>query len=175
MSKNYELDGIANATEIGEDGVKIKTVAGQLQVRDNTDASLVKLSIADGTADSDAVTKAQLDAVPTAEILKVTQTVNFGDTSPVNIGSALPADAIVIKALVYVTTAFDDAAATLELGVTGDTDAIHGTISNDLQNTGLYATDEYYDVGGSGAQIIGTLTAGSSTAGAVDVTLLYMT
>lgn len=174
MSKNYELDGIANTTEIGEDGVKIKTVAGQLQVRNNTDTGLVKLAIADGTADSDAVTKSQLDAVPTASILKVTQAVNYNDSSPVNIGSALPANAVVIKALVYVTTAFDDAAATLEVGVSGDTDAVHTSSSNDLQNTGLYATDEYYDVGGSGAQIIGTLSAGTSTAGAVTVTLVYM-
>ena len=78
-----------------------------------------------------------------------------------------------VKVIVNVDTAFDGQNATFTLGVSGNTTALHTVMSNNLQSTGIYATDEFFDVGGTATQIIGTLVNDSSTAGSAKVVVLY--
>lgn len=175
MSKNYELDGIGNSFEVGVGGGRIKNVSGELQVRNNADSGFGQLQVADGVDDQDAVNKSQLDAVISSQMNVASANFTFESTSPFNIGSALPANSIVLKAIVNVDTAFDGTTPTLEIGVTGNTTAIHSDVSTDLTDNDLYISDEYYDVGASAAQIIGTLSVTSATAGSGKIILLYHT
>lgn len=173
MSKNYELDGVGNSFEVGVGGGRIKNVSGELQVRNNADSGYGQLQIADGVDDQDAVTKSQLDAVSGSQMNVVSTNFTYQSTSPINIGSALPANSIVLKAIVNIDTAFDGTTPTLEIGTSGDTDAIHTQSSTDLTDNDLYISDEYFDVGASATQIIGTLSVTSATAGSGKILLFY--
>ena len=62
MSKRYALTGIAQNTEFGKDGARMRDVAGKLQARDNADAVFANMQAADALALDDVVTLRQLQS-----------------------------------------------------------------------------------------------------------------
>ena len=67
--------------------------------------------------------------------------VKYSDTSPKTLFT-LPANTAVIDAFVQVTTAFDDATATVDIGDDSDPDGIIPNSSIDLTTTGFQALKE---------------------------------
>jgi hypothetical protein len=96
----------------------------------------------------------------------------FSTSSPLNIGSALPANAVVRRVIVNVTVAFDGTAPTLEVGDAGDTDRHMLAAEVDLKTVGKYEISQYH-LYGSSTQVIGTYAADSSTAGQADIMVEY--
>ena len=99
-------------------------------------------------------------------------TLNHDDTSPVNIGSIIPAGARLERITTFATEAWDDSINTrLDIGISGDITQIAtsvpitaiGAIRNYTPNQ-FYATD---------TQLIATLNSGSSTQGEARITVRY--
>jgi hypothetical protein len=89
----------------------------------------------------------------------------FGTASPLNVGSAAPADAIAFGGVVIVTQAFDGTAPTLTIGDAGDADRLATVGEVNLKATGVYAFDCGYTYSVD-TQITATYVADGSAAGA---------
>jgi len=92
-------------------------------------------------------------------------------SSPLAIGTPTAA-CVVTKVIVNVTEAFNGTAPTLDIGISGDTDAYMDQEEIDLKTIGTYVVDLYAADTGPTA-IIGTYAADSSTAGAANIILKY--
>lgn len=171
MSKNFTLDGIGSNVEFGNGGPRIKNNSGVMEVKNPADTALAVLGIADGVSANDAATKGQLDAAAGVQVRKVDFA--FDTTSPFNVGSSLPANATVIKYFVQVDTVFDGTTPQLDIGDSGDPDAIAADSEIDLTATGLYTGDKWVEYA-SATQVIGTLTLSGATAGAGSVLIQFV-
>ena len=101
-------------------------------------------------------------------------TIDFNDPNGANnIGDLIPQNAIVVGGMANVTQAFDDAAATLEVGDAGDTDRFAAVSEICLDVVGLYKFDAYH-LYGADTQAIATLAKGTSTQGQVSLILEYI-
>jgi hypothetical protein len=98
----------------------------------------------------------------------------FGTASPLAIGTPSVANSVITQVIVNVTTAFDGAAALLDIGTAGDTDAYMDQIEIDLRTIGTYIVDLYALDAGPTA-IIGTYAADGSTVGAAAIVVKYET
>ena len=110
----------------------------------------------------------------TAVLKNLRATLNFDDSSPVNIGGALAVDGRMLSAYVNVTTAFDASGpATVSLGYAGHTADVMDTSEVDLTTVGLYKVDCFVDAAAT-TQMIATFSAGSGGAqGVADIELVY--
>jgi len=113
-------------------------------------------------------------------------TVNYSDSSPKTLFT-LPANTVVVDAFVQVTTAFDDATATIDIGDDSDPDGIIPSSSLNLTATGFQALKEsekgaylwdgtykqikVYD---SNTDIKATINPGSSTQGQLKVFVVIL-
>lgn len=168
MSKKYGLDGLNSLVELGSGGVQVKSNAGQLEARNNADSALVAVKAADGVASDDLVTKNQLDNVTVSGTVNYrTGTLADDTTSPLNIGATVTGT-LAFRWQVIVTTAFDGTAPTLDLGTSGDTDAIAANSAIDLSIVDTYSGVSSLDISSS-TQVIGTYVADGSTAGAATI------
>lgn len=117
-----------------------------------------------------------VDVGPTQEISNVERnikaTLAYTDSGDNNIGSAVPAGAVVNKFLINVTQAFTDNSATLKIGDASDDDRFVETKEVKLKTVGLYVADCFYEYGTS-TQIIANLVPGTSTAGQVTILGIY--
>jgi len=113
-------------------------------------------------------------------------TVNYSDSSPKTLFT-LPANTVVVDAFVQVTTAFDDATATIDIGDDSDPDGIVPSSSLDLTTTGFQAlkenekgvylwdgTNKKMKVYDADTDIKATINAGSSTAGQIKVYVVVL-
>lgn len=99
----------------------------------------------------------------------------FGDAGgTVNVGAALPANAIVTESKVLFGTAFD-AVALMSLGIAGTVDLLLATSDIDETNSvpDIYIEDSL-ETGAAGLQIILTIAASAATAGAGFVDVEYI-
>ena len=132
--------------------------------------------LADHVCQWDAGSSSWKDIGPAASITKVRKaeraTITFGSSSPSAIGNQLPANAIVREAVVSVTQAFNDAAASLSIGNTGDNDKYMTTDEVDLTKVGLYSVD-LLELLGSAEQVNAYLSAGTSTVGQASIVVEY--
>lgn len=97
----------------------------------------------------------------------------FGATGIVNIGAALPANAVVRSIKANVTALFDGTTPVLKVGDGVDDDRLMTEAENDLTIVGLYQTEVAHKYGSS-TQIISTLTIGGSpSVGAVEIEVEY--
>lgn len=113
---------------------------------------------------------------PVSDISKVhrSEVLNlaFGSGASENIGSQIPANAIVTKVVVNVTQAFDGTAPTLDIGDAGDTDRFMGNAEIDLKTVGVYISDVHY-LYGALTQALATYAADASAAGQAAILLEY--
>ena len=169
MSKKYGLSGLSALVELGKGGVQVKANAGQVEVRNAADDALVKFKALDGTADDDVVTKSQLDNVTVSGTVNYrTVDITNSSTGGVNIGAAVTGS-LAFRYQVIVSTAFDGTSPTVELGTSGDSDAIAAAAAIDLETVGIYSGTASLDVSTS-TQMIATVANGTSSAG--DATII---
>jgi hypothetical protein len=107
---------------------------------------------------------------PNAEEIK-TLPFAFNSASPLLI-LAIPAGARIISTSVQITTAFDDAAATLTVGDSGDTDRLMTIDQNVPNETGEYESSAPHQYGAI-TDINLYISAGTSTMGAGVVVIVY--
>lgn len=162
MSKKYNLSGLSENVEFGKDGKRIKDTGANLAVRNPADSALAVLDVADGVGSTNAATKGQLDALATGVGLR-SATLTFNAASTLNIGAAVTGS-FGFKWQVSVSTVFDGAAPTLELGISGGVTDIATDAQIDLTTTGIYSGSCHLDISSS-TQMIATYVADSSTAG----------
>ena len=85
--KNYGLAGASTVIELGKEGSKIDASDSAVISIKRSDDALQKVAIANGTASSHAVTKAQLDNSTSQKIQYISTTVNY-NSGTVAIGTA---------------------------------------------------------------------------------------
>lgn len=155
LTKLYGLFGVSNGdTHLG-------TFTGST-ISDNTDAK---------TALQELETK--IEDVE-GNVMSHCRKIAFDYTSGAsfNIGSAIDSGRYIKETTVKITTPFNDIAATLEVGKSGDTDMLMGTSANDLQDAGIYGVTNF-EVLGADTQILATLSVGTSTQGAGYILVEY--
>lgn len=103
----------------------------------------------------------------------ITQAFALGDGA-VDFTDTLPAGTSVIKVVVRVTTAFDNAGATLNVGTTGAPDEVMDEDYIDLHAAGNYVSEEYL-ASPNAVQPIYTVVDGTATTGAGVIELHYAT
>lgn len=107
-------------------------------------------------------------------VLTDSTTIGFGASSPVSLFT-LPANAVVHKVQVIVDTPYTDAAATLDVGISGTPAKYQANAQNDLAGTAkdVYESTPGEQPVGTTEALIGTLSAGTSSAGSVRVIVHY--
>ena len=173
MAKNFELKGVGFTLQFGNAGPKLRTSGDDFEARNATNSDFVNVSVKDAINLDHAVTKGQLDTYASEVLYREKATFDFNDSGVINVGDSIPANSVVVKVIINVDTAFDGQNATFTLGVSGNESALHTVNSNNLQAAGIYTTEEYFDIGSSAAQIIGTLVNDSSSTGSATVVFLY--
>jgi hypothetical protein len=108
----------------------------------------------------------------TGAIKAMTATVPLNANGTTNVGTTLPAGAIILSVKVNVTVA--DTGAVLTVGKTGSVSAYADGTTNDPQTTGLYLAEDYV-VEASAVQVIATVTGSAATSGSTcTVTVSYL-
>ena len=149
---------------------------GQALVVDGTTTTpdVKSLTSSGGTLTlSNSATEVNLDAANTFAVRQEQAAITFGDAGgTVNIGDALPPNAVVVQTSVNISTAFD-AAATIDIGISGTEDLL---MANSLINEALPETYEEGQqvTGAAGQQVIATIGASAATVGAGSVIIQYI-
>jgi len=103
---------------------------------------------------------------PSRAITTIETEFTFSTASPVTITTGLKAGDLLVGSKIMITTAFDDAAATLSMGTTNlGATVLHDTIHNNPQVAGTYQTDDIVAVTMADNATL-TITPGASTSGA---------
>ena len=102
-------------------------------------------------------------AITNANGLDLKKVLAFGTSSPIAVATA-PADTLIGKRYVVVTTAFNGTAPTLKVGDAGDDDRLIATTDADLKTVGMYEIPGAYTYA-SETPIVGVYAADGSTAG----------
>ena len=102
-------------------------------------------------------------AITNANGLDLKKVLAFGTSSPIAIATA-PADTLIGKRYVVVTTAFNGTAPTLKVGDAGDDDRLMAIADLNLAVPGLYIVSDAVQYAAT-TPLLATLTAGGSTAG----------
>jgi hypothetical protein len=168
--KNYGIAGVSTTLELGKQGAVLDASDSAIISLKDKDGALEEVAIANGTASSHAVTKAQLDASSSQKLKYKTSTVNY-NSGTTAIGTA-GANTTIQKVVVEKTAGnWTDANATTEIivGDTGDTDRLFagfdptaGQITFDADHT--YA---------SSTVISSIVTQGGASAGSATITIWY--
>lgn len=173
MAKNLELKGVGFTLQFGAGGPKLRAIGNDFEAKNYNSSEFVNVSVKDATSSDHAINKGQLDSYASGVLYREKVDIDYQNSGVINVGDLVPANAVVVRVLVNVDTAFDGPNATLTIGVASNPSALHTVNSNNLQSIGVYTTEEYFDVGSSDAQIVGTLVPDSSTAGSATVVIIY--
>lgn len=159
----------ATSAEITADDAGFTVISGAnaQAVFASIDAALVDL---DGRVDALEASMAEVDVASIAHFNKLA--FDFQSGASFNLGDAIPAGRAVVRALVKVVTPFDDAASTLELGKSGDTNLIMTSTHIDLLNAGVYSVELFEDMA-IATQLLGTMNVGTSTQGDGSILIEY--
>ena len=98
--------------------------------------------------------------------------INFNDASPIAIFTP-PDDAVILRVTLVVDTDWDDNAATLSVGIAGDTARDMGANENKLGKASTYEVAPYTEVGTPADQVIVTLNSATATQGAARLYIEY--
>lgn len=167
--KNYGQKGVADDTQLGKRGPRIiKDGTQDVRFRDKDDAAFVNVKVADPVASEDAATKAYVDANATQD--PGFRAAVLDETASQNIGTALPAGALVQQVKLEITTPYSTGA-TIEIG---DGTNVYMTVNEndaELAETFVSLVPGNVVVAGGG-QITATV-AGAPVAGAANVRVTY--
>lgn len=174
------IQSVGTGVSLVEDGAApvpdIRSIIGGTGIDASGATNEVTLAISNGGVDTaqladEGVTEAKIAPLAAQHVRYVTYA--FGDSSPKNIGSALPTNSRVLEVENHVTTAFTDAAATLEVGRTGAVGELQAATENNPARADAYFTTPGIDYASS-TQLILTITPGTSTAGAGFVAVRFI-
>lgn len=175
MAKKYGLTGVGSNVELSKGGARVKNSSGVIEGRNSADDAYAIVRGATAVGSNDLVTKAQMDALDVSAAIKF-EKVAFSYTdqgSTVNIGDAVPAGGTVLGWMVQTDTIFDGTTPTLDIGDSGDDDAVGDQTEIDLETAGLDTGDCWVEYV-SQTQIIGTIGGSSATQGAGTILIKYI-
>ena len=168
--KNYGLAGASTVIELGKEGSKIDASDSAVISIKRSDDALQKVAIANGTASSHAVTKAQLDNSTSQKIQYISTTVNY-NSGTVAIGTAA-ANTHVQKVIVEKGAGnWTNANSTTEIivGDAGDTDRLFsGFEPGGGQH--IFENDHTYS---SSTAISAIVTQGAAEGGSATIKVFY--
>lgn len=168
--KNYGIAGASTTIELGKQGAVIDASSSSIISLKDKDGALEQIHIANGTVDSHAVTKAQLDIASSQKIQIKSTTVTFdGATTQVGIASA---NTHLQKVVVEKGTGnWTSANSTTEItvGDTSDTDRLFAGFEP-ANGQFIFEADHTYS---AQTTINAYITQGGATAGTATVKVFY--
>lgn len=169
--KKYNLAGVSANVELGKQGSYITGTANAIGFYANG-GSLQKLEIANATISTQAITKAQLDAVAAELVQHIT--VDFDhDTGTAAIGT-VSAGARIFSVTVDVPAAWsgaDNSTSFVEVGDSNNGSRFIRAQDVDVTKVGQYHSQYQYEYE-SGGDLVLNVTQGSATAGGGTVSIL---
>jgi len=169
--KKYNLAGVSANVELGKQGSYITGTANAIGFYANG-GSLQKLEIANATVSTQAITKAQLDAVAAELVQHITVDFDY-DTGTANIGT-VSAGARIFSVTVDVPGAWasaDNSTSFVEVGDSNNGARFIRAQDVDVTKSGQYHSQYQYEYE-SGGDLVMTVTPGSATAGSGTVSIL---
>ena len=167
--KQYNLAGVASEVELGKKGAKIDgTSSDQVKLKNNA-GNLINAEIADGTEDSHAVTKSQLDDASQSKLSDVEFVVSYDDGT-VDLGT-FSADTTVLSVTVEKGAGNwvgASAATNITVGTAGNADLLFGGFDTDVQSV-----DETNHLFESDALVKAVVTPGDATSGTAKIRIIY--
>jgi len=168
--KNYGIAGVSDTLELGKQGPKIDASSSSVISLKDKDGALESIALANGTASSHAVTKAQLDASGSQKLAYVKTNVayNSGTTA---LGTA-SANTTIQKVVVEKGSGnWTDANSTTEIivGDSGDTDRLFAG----FEPAGGQFTFDADHTYSSSTVVSAIVTQGGASAGTADITVFY--
>lgn len=168
--KNYGIAGVSTTLQLGKQGAVIDASSSSVISLKDKDGALENVALANGTASSHAVTKAQLDVSGSQKLNYISTSVNY-DGGTVSIGTAA-ANTTIQKVVVEKGTGnWTGANATTEIvvGDAGDTDRLF----NGFEPAGgqhIFENDHVY---AASTAISAIVTQGGASAGTATVKVFY--
>ena len=170
--KKYNLAGVSTNLELGKQGSYITGNSSAIGFYTSGDA-LQKIAIADATAATGAVTKAQLDATTSDLVQHVTLDVDYNTSGSSNIAT-IAAGSRIISVTVDVPSAWTDGSSTGDFVEVGDTSNGARFIragDMDVTKVGQYHSQYQYEYTAESV-ITAEVTNGAATAGTATVSVV---
>ena len=170
--KKYNLAGVSTNLELGKQGSYITGNSSAIGFYTSGDA-LQKIAIADATAATGAVTKAQLDATTSDLVQHVTLDVDYNTSGSSNIAT-IAAGSRIISVTVDVPSAWTDGSSTGDFVEVGDTSNGARFIragDMDVTKVGQYHSQYQYEYTAESV-IAAEVTNGAATAGTATVSVV---
>ena len=169
--KKYNLAGVSTSLELGKQGSYISGNSSAIGFYTSGDA-LQKIAIADATASTQAITKAQLDA--TADDLVQHVTVDLAYDSGTSNVATVAAGSRILSVTVHVPTAWTSGSSTgdfIEVGDTSNGSRFIRAGDMDVTKGGQYHSQYQYEYSSAGTLRVG-VTNGAASAGVATVSIV---
>jgi hypothetical protein len=169
--KKYNLAGVSTSLELGKQGSYISGNSSAIGFYTSGDA-LQKIAIADATASTQAITKAQLDA--TADDLVQHVTVDLAYDSGTSNVATVAAGSRILSFTVDVPTAWTSGSSTgdfIEVGDTSNGSRFIRAGDMDVTKGGQYHSQYQYEYSSAGTLRVG-VTNGAASAGVATVSIV---
>jgi hypothetical protein len=169
--KKYNLAGVSTSLELGKQGSYITGNADAIGFYTSGDA-LQKIAIANATAATEAVTKAQLDELAGDLVQHVTLDVDFNDTGASNIAT-IAAGSRILSVTVDVPGAWTNGGAGdyVEVGDTANGSRFIRSGDIDVTKVGQYHSQYQYEYSAESVMTV-EVTNGAATAGTATVSIV---
>ena len=168
--KNYGIAGVSSTIELGKQGAVIDATNSSLISLKDKDGSLEEIRIANGTASSHAVTKAQLDSEGSQKLQYHEQTVNY-NSGTVSLGSFAAnttIQSIVVEKGAGNWTSYNNVTE-ITIGDSGDTDRLFSGFTPDTSQYRVNNNHTY----SSTTTVNAYVTQGAAEAGTADIRIWY--
>jgi len=169
--KKYNLAGVSTSLELGKQGSYITGNSSAIGFYTSGDA-LQKIAIANATAATGAVTKAQLDATTEDLVQHITLDVDYNDTTASNIAT-ISAGSRVISVTVDIPSAWSSGGAGdyVEVGDTSNGSRFIRSGDVDVTAVGQYHSQYQYEYS-SESVLTAEVTNGAASAGTATVSVV---
>jgi hypothetical protein len=169
--KKYNLAGVSTSLELGKQGSYITGNADAIGFYTSGDA-LQKIAIANATASTEAVTKAQLDALAGDLVQHVTLDVDYNDTGASNIAT-IAAGSRILSVTVDIPSAWTSGGAGdyVEVGDTSNGSRFIRSGDVDVTKVGQYHSQYQYEYSAESV-LTAEVTNGAASAGTATVSVV---
>jgi hypothetical protein len=169
--KKYNLAGVSTSLELGKQGSYITGNADAIGFYTSGDA-LQKIAIANATASTEAVTKAQLDALAGDLVQHVTLDVDYNDTGASNIAT-IAAGSRILSVTVDIPSAWTSGGAGdyIEVGDTSNGSRFIRSGDIDVTKVGQYHSQYQYEYSAESVLTV-EVTNGAANAGTATVSVV---